>query len=52
MGKLSQIIFAVVAPGSLVPNLIAGAIAEAGAAQAGDLMQERPAADPCSQFRL
>lgn len=34
-----QLVFAVVSPGSVVPNLVAGAIAEAGAQQAGDLMQ-------------
>jgi hypothetical protein len=32
-------VFAVVSPGAVVPNLVAGAIAEAGAQQAGDLMQ-------------
>ena len=40
LGKLSQIAFAVLAPGHLVTNLVAGAIAEAGAMQAGDLMQD------------
>ena len=30
VGKVSQIIFAIVAPGKIVSNLIAGAIAEAG----------------------
>ena len=40
VGKLSQIVFGVVAPGNAVANIIAGAIAEAGAAQAGDLMQD------------
>lgn len=40
VGKLSQVIFAVVAPGQVVTNLVAGAIAEAGAMQAGDLMQD------------
>lgn len=34
-----QAIFAVVSPGHVVPNLVAGAIAEAGAQQAGDMMQ-------------
>ncbi len=28
-------------PGRVVPNLVAGAIAEAGAQQAGDMMQVR-----------
>jgi hypothetical protein len=32
-------VFAVVSPGAVLPNLVAGAIAEAGAQQAGDLMQ-------------
>jgi len=39
-GKLSQIAFAVVAPGNVVANLVAGALAEAGAMQAGDLLQD------------
>uniref|UniRef100_A0A6U6KYX8 Oligopeptide transporter n=1 Tax=Odontella aurita TaxID=265563 RepID=A0A6U6KYX8_9STRA len=40
VGKLSQIVFAFVAPGHVVTNLAAGALAEAGAMQAGDLMQD------------
>jgi uncharacterized oligopeptide transporter (OPT) family protein len=36
---LLQLVFAVVSPGAVLPNLVAGAIAEAGAQQAGDLMQ-------------
>ncbi|KAL6065382.1 Succinate dehydrogenase iron-sulfur subunit [Balamuthia mandrillaris] len=40
VGKLSQVIFAGIAPGHIVSNLIAGAIAEAGAQQAGDMMQD------------
>jgi OPT family oligopeptide transporter len=40
IGKISQIVFAGVAPGNVVANLIAGAISEAGAQQAGDLMQD------------
>jgi uncharacterized oligopeptide transporter (OPT) family protein len=40
VGKLSQLVFAGVAPGSVVANLVAGAVAEAGAQQAGDLMQD------------
>lgn len=36
---LLQLVFGVVAPGNVVSNLIAGAIAEAGAMQAGDMMQ-------------
>lgn len=34
-----QVVFALVAPGDTVANLAAGAIAEAGAQQAGDMMQ-------------
>lgn len=34
-----QLVFAVMSPGAVLPNLVAGAIAEAGAQQAGDLMQ-------------
>lgn len=44
IGKISQVIFAVVIPrshpGSVLVNLVAGAITEAGAQQAGDLMQD------------
>eukprot|EP00026_Physarum_polycephalum_P004523 Phypoly_transcript_04544.p1 GENE.Phypoly_transcript_04544~~Phypoly_transcript_04544.p1 ORF type:complete len:680 (+),score=116.58 Phypoly_transcript_04544:85-2124(+) len=40
IGKLSQIVFAGVAPHNMVSNLIAGAISEAGAMQAGDMMQD------------
>ena len=40
VGKLSQIIFAFVAPGHVATNIVAGALAEAGAMQAGDLMQD------------
>ncbi|ODV77351.1 OPT superfamily oligopeptide transporter [Suhomyces tanzawaensis NRRL Y-17324] len=44
IGKLSQLIFALVVPASnpsrILINLIAGGIAEAGAQQAGDLMQD------------
>ncbi|KAL3133453.1 OPT superfamily [Trebouxia sp. C0009 RCD-2024] len=40
VGKLSQGVFALIAPGRVVPNLVAGAIAEAGAQQAGDMMQD------------
>ena len=36
---LLQVVFAVIAPGQVVANLAAGAIAEAGAQQAGDMMQ-------------
>lgn len=34
-----QVLFAVIAPGQVIPNLVAGAVAEAGAQQAGDMMQ-------------
>jgi OPT family oligopeptide transporter len=44
IGKVSQLIFALVIPRSnpraIIINLIAGGIAEAGAQQAGDLMQD------------
>lgn len=44
IGKLSQLVFAVVVPSNhparLLINLVAGGIAEAGAQQAGDLMQD------------
>jgi len=40
VGKLSQIIFALLAPGQVATNVVAGALAEAGAMQAGDLMQD------------
>lgn len=44
IGKLSQLIFAVIIPrdhaGSVLLNLVAGGVAEAGAQQAGDLMQD------------
>lgn len=44
IGKLSQLIFAVIIPrdhkGGVLLNLVAGGVAEAGAQQAGDLMQD------------
>ena len=44
IGKVSQLVFAIVVPRSnpnaIIINLIAGGIAEAGAQQAGDLMQD------------
>eukprot|EP01127_Copromyxa_protea_P015255 TRINITY_DN435_c0_g1_i1.p1 TRINITY_DN435_c0_g1~~TRINITY_DN435_c0_g1_i1.p1 ORF type:complete len:657 (+),score=104.12 TRINITY_DN435_c0_g1_i1:100-2070(+) len=40
VGKLSQVVFALVAPNNIASNLVAGAIAEAGAQQAGDMMQD------------
>ena len=35
VGKFSQIVFALVAPGHVVANIVASALAEAGAMQAG-----------------
>lgn len=40
VAKVSQLLFALVAPGNLVANIAAGAVVEAGAIQAGDLMQD------------
>ena len=40
MGKIIQLIFALVAPGALVTNLMAAAVACGGAGQAGDLMHD------------
>ncbi|KAI8343415.1 OPT oligopeptide transporter protein-domain-containing protein [Chlamydoabsidia padenii] len=40
IGKISQVLFAGILPGGIAANLIAGGIAEAGAQQAGDLMQD------------
>jgi OPT family oligopeptide transporter len=40
IGKMSQVTFAFIMPGAILANLIAGGIAEAGAQQAGDLMQD------------
>jgi len=40
LGKISQLLFAVLQPGNVVANIIAGGVAEAGAMQAGDLMQD------------
>ncbi|KAI0270324.1 OPT oligopeptide transporter protein-domain-containing protein [Russula aff. rugulosa BPL654] len=40
LGKISQLLFAVIQPGNVVANIIAGGVAEAGALQAGDLMQD------------
>ena len=55
VGKVSQILFAIAAPKNVVANLVAGAVAEAGAAQAGDLMQDLKTGyilgiDPVAQF--
>ncbi|SMN22883.1 similar to Saccharomyces cerevisiae YGL114W Putative protein of unknown function [Maudiozyma saulgeensis] len=44
IGKLSQLIFALIIPknhpGNILLNIVAGGVAEAGAQQAGDLMQD------------
>ncbi|RDB26268.1 hypothetical protein Hypma_006613 [Hypsizygus marmoreus] len=40
LGKISQLLFAWIQPGNIVANIIAGGVAEAGAQQAGDLMQD------------
>ncbi|KAG9013964.1 hypothetical protein FRB94_004344 [Tulasnella sp. JGI-2019a] len=40
LGKLAQLLFAFLQPGNVVANIIAGGVAEAGAQQAGDLMQD------------
>lgn len=44
IGKLSQLIFSLIVPkehpGSILLNIVAGGVAEAGAQQAGDLMQD------------
>ncbi|RKP12454.1 OPT oligopeptide transporter protein-domain-containing protein [Piptocephalis cylindrospora] len=40
IGKVSQVVIAGLVPGGLVANLVAGGIAEAGAQQAGDMMQD------------
>ena len=59
IGKLSQLVFAVLIPrshpGTILVNLVAGGVAEAGAQQAGDLMQDLKTghllnASPFAQF--
>ncbi|KAG8719972.1 hypothetical protein FRC08_001474 [Ceratobasidium sp. 394] len=40
LGKIRQLFFAFLQPGNVVANIIAGGVAEAGAQQAGDLMQD------------
>lgn len=49
VGKLSQIVFGIVSPGNVVANLVAGAVAEAGASQAGDIMQDFKTAHLCGR---
>ncbi|GAA5962691.1 hypothetical protein JCM21900_006785 [Sporobolomyces salmonicolor] len=56
IGKISQLVFAVIQPNNVVANLVAGGISEAGAQQAGDLMQDLKTgylwkASPRAQFR-
>ncbi|GAA5926555.1 uncharacterized protein JCM15063_000307 [Sporobolomyces koalae] len=56
IGKLSQLLFAVVQPNNVVANLVAGGISEAGAQQSGDLMQDLKTgylwqASPKAQFQ-
>ncbi|KAK9762552.1 OPT superfamily [Basidiobolus ranarum] len=55
IGKISQVVFAGVIPGGIAANIVAGGIAEAGAQQAGDLMQDMKTghllhASPRAQF--
>lgn len=40
IGKLTQVCFALISPGKVLHNLVAGAISEAAAMQAGDMMQD------------
>ena len=40
ISKLSQLLFGILQPGNTVANIVAGAISEAGALQAGELMQD------------
>ena len=40
IGKISQLLFAFMPRSSIIINLVAGGVAEAGAQQAGDLMQD------------
>ncbi|CEQ42518.1 SPOSA6832_04344, partial [Sporobolomyces salmonicolor] len=56
IGKISQLVFAVIQPNNVIANLVAGGISEAGAQQAGDLMQDLKTgylwkASPRAQFR-
>ncbi|CAO1627359.1 unnamed protein product [Sympodiomycopsis kandeliae] len=40
LGKITQLIFAVIQPHNIVANMVAGGLSEAGAMQAGELMQD------------
>lgn len=56
MGKVTQIAFGAVSPGSVSTNLMAAGIAGAGASQAGDMMQDLKTgkllgASPRAQFK-
>ncbi len=56
MGKVTQLVFGGVAPGQMTTNLMAAAIAGAGASQAGDMMQDLKTghmlgASPRAQFK-
>lgn len=56
VAKISQLLYGVVQPGNVVANLIAGAITESGAMQAGELMQDYKTGHlvgvaPWNQFR-
>jgi OPT family oligopeptide transporter len=48
LGKLTQVVFGALSPLNLVGNVIAGAVAEAGAQQAGDLMQDLKTGHLCA----
>ncbi|PWN32769.1 OPT superfamily oligopeptide transporter [Meira miltonrushii] len=55
LGKLSQLAFAFLQPGNIIVNMVGGALSEAGAMQAGELMQDYKTghlirASPRSQF--
>lgn len=56
VAKISQLLYGALQPGNVVANLIAGAIAESGAMQAGELMQDYKTGHlvgvaPWNQFR-
>jgi OPT family oligopeptide transporter len=56
MGKVTQIVFGAISPGSLSTNLMSAAITGSGASQAADMMQDLKTghmlgADPKKQFR-
>ncbi|WFC97558.1 OPT super [Malassezia yamatoensis] len=56
VAKISQLLYGVLQPGNVVANLVAGAITESGAMQAGELMQDYKTGymvgvSPWNQFR-